>query len=226
MNDGKSPIIEVDGIKYERIPVKTKVVYKGDDIAEVVKEFTTGRLEKGDIIFISEKCVAISQGRSYELNSIKCGFWAKLLSKFVVKTPAGIGLGIPQTMQKAIDEVGLIRILFAAFVGAITKLFGRKGDFYRIAGEQAASIDGPTPYTIPPYNGYVTCGPKEPDKTAIAISIAIDTPVAIVDINDLGGKVLGASSKEVDRDLIPRILKDNPLGQGSQQTPVGIIRKV
>ena len=47
----------------------------------------------------------------------------------------------------------------------------------------------------------------------------------LMDINDLQGKVLGASDPSVDRNLIPRILKDNPLGQSGQQTPIGIIRR-
>ena len=50
--------------------------------------------------------------------------------------------------------------------------------------------------------------------------------VAIVDINDLEGQILGASSKAVNKKLYARILKDNPLGQDDQQTPMGIIRRV
>ena len=50
--------------------------------------------------------------------------------------------------------------------------------------------------------------------------------VLIADINDLEGQILGASSKELDKKLYARILKDNPLGQDCQQTPMGIIRKL
>jgi len=217
--------IEFNGEKYARIPVKTKVIVKGDDIAAVISEYVSGKTQKGDLVFISEKAVACSQGRSIPLTEIKPGFWAVRLSHFVTKTPHGIGLGMPETMQMAIVECGLPRILVASLVGAVGKLLRRKGDFYRVAGDKAASIDGPTPYTIAPYNKCVTLGPKEPDKTARDISRKIGCPVAIVDVNDLGGKVLGASSKEMDRDVIVALLRDNPLGQGSEQTPVGIIRK-
>ena len=226
MAEEKDLVIEYDGEKYERIPVKTKVVVTGDDIAEVVAEFVEGKLIDGDLVFISEKAVACSQGRSIPLEEIKPGFWARLLSKYVTKTPHGIGLGMPETMQMAIQECGLFKILVASVIGAIGKLLGRKGDFYRVAGDMAASIDGPTPYTIAPYNKCVTLGPKDPNEVSKRISTKIGTPVAIVDINDLGGKVLGCSSVELDRSSIVAILKDNPLGQGSQQTPVGIIRKV
>ena len=49
--------------------------------------------------------------------------------------------------------------------------------------------------------------------------------VAIVDINDLGANILGCSQKEPSMALLARILGDNPLGQSSECTPMGIIRK-
>ena len=42
--------------------------------------------------------------------------------------------------------------------------------------------------------------------------------------NDLGGKILGASDKSMNRDNLAALLRDNPLGQGHQSTPMGIIR--
>ena len=132
---------------------------------------------------------------------------------------------MPETMHYAIKECGTVRILVAAAAGAIGKLLGQKGWFYIVAGRKAASIDGPTPNTIPPYNQYVVLGPKDPDKVASSISKAINYPVFIVDINDLGGNILGSSNPEISNDLLVRILKDNPLGQCSESTPIGIIRK-
>ncbi|EYE89618.1 F420-0:gamma-glutamyl ligase-like protein [Fervidicella metallireducens AeB] len=226
-NENKELTREVDDGIYQRIPVKTRVVMIGDVIEDVVYEYTKDILKEDDVVFISEKCVAISQGRAYKMSEIKPSRLAKFLSKFVYKSPYGIGLGIPETMHFAIKECGLIRILFAAFAAAIcTKVFKIKGVFYRIAGEKAASIDGPTPGTLPPFNEYVVLGPKEPDKTAKKISDKIGARVCIVDINDLGGKVLGASHEDINRDKIVKILKDNPLGQGHQSTPIGIIRKI
>ncbi|MGN1054041.1 MAG: coenzyme F420-0:L-glutamate ligase [Erysipelotrichaceae bacterium] len=221
----KELIINVDGTDYERIPVKTHVVKYGDDIIEVVKKYTDGLLKSGDMVFISEKCVACTQNRAIPLNEIHPSKLAAFLSHFVTKTPHGIGLGMPETMHYAIKECGTVRILVAAAAGAIGKLLGQKGWFYIVAGRKAASIDGPTPNTIPPYNQYVVLGPKDPDKVALSISKAINYPVFIVDINDLGGNILGSSNPEISNDLLVRILKDNPLGQCSESTPIGIIRK-
>ena len=68
-------------------------------------------------------------------------------------------------------------------------------------------------------------GPPNPNETAADIAGYIGHPVLIVDINDLGGNILGASDPSMDRDLYARILKDNPLGQSHECTPMGIIRK-
>ena len=67
-------------------------------------------------------------------------------------------------------------------------------------------------------------GPLNPDKVAREIAERIGHRVIIVDINDLEGQILGASDNTIDKKLYARILKDNPLGQDDQQTPMGVIR--
>lgn len=222
----KYPEIEVNNEKYLRVPIKTHVVMKEDIIEDVVKKYSDGMLEGGDILFVSEKIVAITQGRAIPLVDIHPRPLAKLLAHYVTKTPAGIGLGMPETMEMALCEVGTPRIVYAAFMSAVTKIMGKKGVFYEIAGYRAQSIDGPTPNTIPPYNKHVVLGPDRPDEVAAELSKITGSKVAIVDINDIDGVVLGASDSSMDRKLIIKILKDNPLGQDHEQTPMGIIRKI
>lgn len=225
-NEGKNEIIEVDGKKYRRLPVKTHVITDSDQIEDVVTKYAVPNLQNGDILFITEKIVACTQHRAIPMKDIKPRRLAVFLSKFVVKTPYGIGLAMPETMEMALQECGTIRILFAAFVSAIGKLFRRRGWFYLIAGEQARGIDGPTSGTLPPYNEYVVLAPAQPEKVAKELSEKIGYPVAITDINDLGGNILGYSGSQEESDLLVRILKDNPLGQCHEQTPMGIIREV
>ncbi len=220
----KQAVIEYNNKRYLRIPVKTHVIRKDDNIIDVVKEYTKEIVKNDDIVFISEKVVAITQGRAFFLNEIKPRPLAVFLSKFVTKTPIGIGLGMPETMEMALRECGVLRILFAAAVSAISKLFGRKGDFYRVAGYKASSIDGPTANTLPPYNKYVVLGPNNPDKVAKEVSDIVKAEVAVVDMNDFGGNILGTSNNKLDRKMILGVLRDNPLGQCSEQTPIGIIR--
>ncbi|GAB2515530.1 coenzyme F420-0:L-glutamate ligase [Paramicrobacterium agarici] len=227
-NEGKALETTVDGISYQRIPVKTRLVGPDDDIVEVVTTFAREHIVDGDIVFVTEKIVAITQGRAYPVNSIKTRPLARFLSKYVTKTSYGIGLGMPETMEMALRECGTPRIMFAAAVSVVSKLLGRSGDFYRIAGEKARAIDGPTRHTIPPYNSHVVLGPERPDDVANELKTALGgrVDVMVVDINDLGGNILGNTLGHSKDDHMVRVLKDNPLGQKHQSTPIGIIRTI
>ncbi|WP_442575705.1 coenzyme F420-0:L-glutamate ligase [Microbacterium sp. F51-2R] len=225
-NAGKALTVDLEGTTFARIPIRTRVVMPGDDLDAFVLEYAKDLVQPGDILFVTEKIVAITQGRSYPVDSITPRRLARFLSKFVVKTPYGIGLGMPETMEMALRECGTIRILFAAGVSAVTKAFGRKGDFYRIAGDKARSIDGPTSGTIPPYNKAVVLGPERPREVAAHLKglIGGGVEVAVVDINDIGGNILGSTLLKVRENQLVAILRDNPLGQGHQSTPLGIVR--
>lgn len=223
-------IIIARGVSWERIPIKTLLILKGDNLLMAIEdglEEADADLQPDDILFVSEKAVGASQGRYFLLDdgSLKPRRLAVVLSRFVTKTPGGIGLGIPETMECALRECGIPRILFAAFISAFGKLFGRKGDFYRIAGTKARSIDGPTSGTIPPFNRAVSLAPEYPDEVSRTIAQHFNCKAAVVDVNDLGGNILGVFPPELDIDLLVEILSDNPLGQGTASTPVGIIRK-
>ncbi|MBI1866582.1 MAG: coenzyme F420-0:L-glutamate ligase [Candidatus Staskawiczbacteria bacterium] len=225
-NPGKNLIIEVNGKKFARYPVRTKLITPEDkNISQIVKEYAALHLKPKDIIFISEKAVSVTQGRSYPKSEIIASKMANFLSSFVTKTPIGIGLGSPETMQLAIEEVGMPRILLAAFLGAFFKIFNIRGVFYIIAGSKARSIDGAVEYAIPPYNTYVSKGPIRANKVAEKVSEELKTPVAVVDANDFGVNILGAS-RGIDKKLVAKIIKDNPLGQSDEQTPIGIIREI
>lgn len=225
VNDSKNEIIEVDGVNYRRLAIKTHVITDKDTIVGVCEQYAKPLIEENDILFITEKIVGCTQGRAIPIKDIKPRPLAKLLCKFVLKTPYGIGLAMPETMEMALRECGTMRILFAAFISAIGKLIGKRGWFYRIAGEKARAIDGPCDCTLPPYNECVSLAPAEPEVVAEDVSKALGgVGVIITDINDLGGNILGSYPASIDCDLMVRILKDNPLGQSHEQTPMGIIR--
>jgi len=227
-NEGKPLETVVDGVRYERIPIKTRLVGPTDNIVEIVTTFADAVVLPGDILFVTEKIVAITQGRAYPVDEITPRPLATRLSRYVTRTPSGIGLGLPETMEMALRECGTPRILFAAAVAAVMKPFGRRGDFYRVAGPKARGIDGPTSGTIPPYNSQVVLAPERPSEVAADLRAALGTPVdvLIVDINDFGGNVLGSTLDRATNRVVERILGDNPLGQGHQSTPLGVIRRV
>ena len=224
-NPGKQLVRTVDGVDYLRIPVKTHLITKEDDMADVVARYPKEQMQEGDILFISEKAVACTQSRAIPMEDIHPRKLAVTLSRYVTKTPAGIGLGIPETMEMALQECGTVRILFAAFCSVIGKVLGKKGWFYMVAGPKARGIDGPTEGTIPPYDHYVVLTPADPTGTAKRLAQALGYPVAIVDINDLGANILGFSEKEPSMAFLAKALGDNPLGQGEECTPMGILRR-
>lgn len=227
VNFDRAEVIRADGRRYRRLCIKTPLLKREDNLSKVICDCAGPFLQSGDILVISEKIVAITQGRAMPIKDVKPSRLARFLSRFVTKTPYGIGLAMPETMECALQECGRFRILMASAVGAMGKLFHKKGWFYKVAGIQAAGIDGPCDVTIPPYNKWVVLSPENPDQVARELRDALGvagTEVAIIDYNDLGGEILGWSSPEMDLELLKKTLADNPLGQGDDQTPVGIVR--
>lgn len=224
-NPGKELYRSYRGCSWARLPVRTHVVKPFEDLHPILDQYVRPHLQAGDIVVITEKLVAICQGRAYPVENIRPRPLAHWLSRFVTRTPAGIGIGSPVTMELALREAGVVRILVAAVVAACTRPLGIRGLFYRIAGRKVAAIDGPTPYTLPPYNQYACLAPERPNAVCQSLSAHLGTPVAIVDANDLGVVVLG-KSRDVDANLVAALFADNPLGQGTQQTPICILRPI
>lgn len=223
----KERIREINGKQYARIPVKTRIFSPTDDIVDLVKEYALPQSEPGDIVTISESPLAITQGRAIPVSELKIGFLAKFLWRFVAKVPYGVGLRAPASMQCAIDECGGLRIIFAAAVGAVTKLFGIHGMFYRTAGMQAALIDAASTSPVPPYTECVIKGPKNPDMEAKRVEDNTGLKAVVMDINDIGGSwVIGASNKKIDKKLLEKIMNDNPQGNGDQLTPLCLVREI
>jgi len=93
----------------------------------------------------------------------------------------------------------------------------------RIAGRRVAAIDGPNRYTVKPFGYYIILAPEKPDRVVEDLSRLLGIGVAVVDCNDLGSEVLGASDG-VDREFVREALRDNPMGQRDQRTPMGLLR--
>ncbi|MEO6997809.1 MAG: asparagine synthase-related protein, partial [Terracoccus sp.] len=184
-------------------------------------------------LFVSEKIVATTQQRSHFLWDIPVSRSARRLSRYVTRTPAGIGLGSPFTMQLAIDEAGLPRVLFAAAAGAAGKLVGRRGLFYTAVGDDVRAIDGPTEYSVYPANMSAKLPPKDPSVVAASLSAALRNrlpePLAatfqgtvVIDANDLGRNVLGTDAPGPAA-RFEQMFADNPLGQGTETTPLAVV---
>ena len=225
-NRGKKLIVDTDYGRYARYPVKTHVVAKGDDLKEIMDKYVMPYVTEGDGILKKKKVVAISQGRAFPIDEIKPRPLARFLVKFVTKSPYGIGLGSPYTMELALRDCGIPKILLGCICAAVTKPFGIKGVFYNVVGPKARAIDGPGEYVIPPYNKYAKMAPLEPDKVCKELAKHTGCYVVILDANDLGLEILGKSTDDITLQMARQMFGDNPLDQSDQQTPIAIARKV
>ena len=225
-NEGKSVEIEVNGRTYLRHAIKTRFVKQGESYIDVFKEYVSPIYKEGDIVSSSEKIIALCQNRVVKREDVKIGFWAKFLSKFASKTEAGVGVGETIKMQYAIDTVGLLRVLWASFASAVTKLFGKRGVFYKIVGEEVSGLDGFYDHVWKEYGDIGKQIPENPSGVCNEIKEKLGMSCMIVDANDLGQEVLGYSSDiQLSEKELKELIKDNPSGQGKELTPIILIRK-
>ncbi len=225
-NEGKEIEIEASGDIYLRHAIETRFITQSDNYIDVIKEYVSNIYEEGDFISISEKIISLCQNRVIKKEDIKVGFWAKFLSKFASKTTAGVGVGEAIKMQYAINKVGVIKVIFASIASAFTKLIGIKGVFYKIVGQEVSGLDGFYDHVWKEYGDIGIELPENPDKVCNEIKEKLGISSIIVDANDYGREILGKSSDIIlQDDELKEIIRDNPAGQGKQQTPIILIRK-
>jgi F420-0:gamma-glutamyl ligase len=201
------------------IPVRTRVIAPGDDLAGVIGEAVHGIARPGDVVVVAETAVAIAQSRFIPAEFIRPSRLALALSR---RAGALATVSQPESMQLVIDQVGSRQVVWATIAHAIGRLRGKRGVFYEILGEAIAAIDGYTG-TLPPYERAIVLGPADPDRVAAELAAALGMQVAIVDANDLHrAKALGASPQLV-REAVERALLGNPHGNGDEQTPLVVL---
>lgn len=226
-NDNKKVEIDVDGEIYNRYAIKTHHVQLGENYVDLVKQYVLPVYKEGDMITISEKIISLCQKNVVYKKDMKVGFMAKFLSKFAMRSDAGVGVDNPYKMQFAINLCGPFKVLWAAIAGGICKLFGKKGVFYEIVGQEVSGLDG---FYGNVFSDYAEFGIRIPDNsTGVCNEIFEATGVKcmIVDANDFNIEILGkADSIDIDDAELKGMIKDNPCGQAKTLTPMVLIRKV
>ena len=219
--------INVDGKKLERYAISTHFINRGESYLNIINKYVVPMYEEGDILSISEKIIAMCQNNIVEKKDVKLGFWAKFLSKFASSNNHGVAMDEPYKLQLAINLAGLPRILWACFCSVVTKLFGFKGVFYKVAGHDINGIDGfymNSSFDI--YHDIALLNPREPSKVCNDISNAFKIDCMIVDANDFDVNILGKSDslKNVSESFLKLLIKDNPAGQSNELTPLILIK--
>jgi len=217
--------VSVGQREFERLPVQTHLVHVKESLEDVLRTYVTPVYQPGDFVVLSEKVVAITQGRVIHRSLVRPGLLAKLIVKGVTPLRDDVGFSDPAKMQVAIYRAGWWRMAAAMTVGGVTRLFGRRGDFYRIAGNRVSEIDGFSHHTIRPFNEFAMLGPEDPARDAQRIEDETGWPIAIVDANNIDVKVLGQSrGVPVSAAEVRLAVLDNPLGQDDERTPIIVVR--
>lgn len=227
INNNKAALITVNNKQYRRKAIKTHFVKQGESYINIMQTYALPEYQEGDFISISEKIIALCQNRVVKKEDLKVGFWAKTLSKFASKTSAGVGVGEALKMQYAINKVGLPKILYASVASAITKLFGKKGVFYEIVGQEVAGLDG---FYNKVWDEYGEIGiemPENPFGVCNEIKEKLGISCMLVDANDLGQEILGFSDDLKEKEaFLKEFIKDNPAGQEKELTPIILMKEI
>ena len=132
----------------------------------------------------------------------------------------------PYKLQLVIDMCGLPRVLFAAFVSAVTRPFGVHGLFYKICGKGVGGIDGfYFRSSFDRYKELALINPDNPVELCNRLEKDTGIPVVIMDANDIDQNQLGKCDDfPLTDDEIQDAMADNPSGQGDELTPLILIR--
>ena len=217
-----------DGRRYQRYAIQTHFVEVGESAAELVKKYVLPLAQPGDVLSITAKVMAMCTGNVRRMEDMKLGFFAKHMAKFAGINSTGVGMHEPYKLQLVIDMVGLPRVLLAAFCSAVTKLFGKKGVFYKVCGHEVDGIDGLIDYDISfkEYVDYGILNPENPSGVCDEIYEKTGVKAMIIDASDIDCVILGkCRDVTLTDEQLCEIVRDNPAGQEGQCTPFILIRK-
>ena len=205
---------------YDAFAIRTDILGCFDDPFDTLINYSKGLVKENDILTIGESPLAIMQSRYISPQNLDYSFFSKLFCYFFHPTSS---LATACGMQLLINKIGVTRITLSLFIGFLFKLIGIKGMFYRLTGSESSLIDDISG-TVTPYDKSIVMGPKNPTLFCQDLSKYLNLDVAVVDVNDLGGvKILASSNKSVNK-ILQRTLKFNPAGNGDEKTPIVLIR--
>jgi len=217
----KKELIEIPlKLGYKAIAVKTDLLGSFDNPIETVMDYCKNVTREKDILTIGESPLAIMQGRYIAPQNLEYNIFSKILCYFFHPTSS---LATACGMQLLIDKIGVVRITFSLILGFLFKCIGIKGVFYRLTGFESSLIDDISG-TVVPYDKSIVMGPINTKLFCDKLSKQLEVEVAVVDVNDLGGVKILASSNNSVNNILKEILKVNPAGNSDEKTPIVLIR--
>ena len=220
-NQNKKELIQIPlNQDYTAIAVKTDLLGSFDNPIETVINYCKDVTRRDDILTIGESPLAIMQGRYIAPQNLEYNFFSKILCYFFHPTSS---LATACGMQLLIEKIGVTRITFSLILGFLFKCIGIKGVFYRLTGFESSLIDDISG-TVVPYDKSIVMGPINTKLFCDKLSKQLEVEVAVVDVNDLGGVKILASSNNSINNILKEILKVNPAGNSDEKTPIVLIR--
>ena len=217
----KKELIEIPlKLGYKAIAVKTDLLGSFDNPIETVMDYCKNVTREKDILTIGETPLAIMQGRYVAPQNLEYNIFSKILCYFFHPTSS---LATACGMQLLIDKIGVTRITFSLILGFLFKCIGIKGVFYRLTGFESSLIDDISG-TVVPYDKSIVMGPINTKLFCDKLSKQLEVEVAVVDVNDLGGVKILASSNNSINNILKEVLKVNPAGNSDEKTPIVLIR--
>lgn len=215
-----------DGARYDRFAIQTHFVQVGESQIDLVEKYVRPLYQEGDVLSFGAKVMAMCTKNVYRRDEVKPGFFAKIMYRFAGNNSTGIGMHEPHKLQLVINACGLPRVLFAALVSAVTRPFGVRGLFYKICGKGVSGIDGfydRSDFEV--YKNLALINNDNAQELVDEIHEKTGIPTVLMDANDFDRNILALcqgcplTEKEVQDAMV-----DNPSGQGSELTPLILIR--
>lgn len=213
---------------FKIIKFKTPIFVSGDNLEHYIEKHIIPHTRENDILTIAESVLAITQGNAYRVDEIIPSKCAYFLYPWVSNVTYGTGLGMAETMQCAINIIGVRTILKATFMGAIDRIQKKHGSFYRIAGPEVKSIDFKKEHPIPFKNShnYIVLSPSDPYGFCSSIFRKFHIRCAVMDANNVSVDILGYYPKNNEfSNMLKQLMKGNPAGQEGEKTSIIILRE-
>ena len=215
--------VKASGTKAVRHNVYTGLLTETSDLSSIVdrvhQEHPTG------VVTIASSVVTMCEGTLLWIGTFKPSRLARFLGPY---TGHGNGTFVhwysyPKEaawkVQAYIELAGTFRVLLGAGASILGKLLHRKGWFYEVVGPVAKAVDSDK---VMPYDACLVPGPLNV-KASIATLARKGAHISVVDVNDLYGAEIVASTEGVDEDWLRRSLEDNPAGNDDSMTPIVVV---
>lgn len=215
--------VKTSGTAAVRHNVYTGLLTEASDLSSIVdrvhQEHPTG------VVTIASSVMTMCEGTLMWVGTFKPSRLARFLGPY---TGHGSGTFVhwysyPKEaawkVQAYIELAGTFRVLLGAGATVLGKLLHGKGWFYAVVGPVAKAVDSDK---VMPYDACLVPGPLDVE-TSIAILAHKGAHISVVDVNDVFGAEIVASTEGVDEDWLRRSLEDNPAGNDDSMTPIVVV---